>query len=67
MAQHDTSPDIRVENHGSIFLFWPVTETGRDWLSENVQDVSDLCPVYCEARFAWDIAQGAISDGLEVQ
>ena len=61
-------PDVTVENHGSVFTFQAHSEIARDWIDENVGGtmvwIGDSLAV--EPRYAWDLAQGMISDGLEV-
>lgn len=60
--------DISVENHGTIFLFFPQTEAGTAWIKEYVDDGYEFTQgaLVVEHRHAWDIAQGAIADGLEI-
>lgn len=59
-------PDIQVTNHGTLFTFQPMTERGIWWLNRYVLPTEGQL-IVCEHRFAWDIAAGAIDDGLEVQ
>ena len=61
--------DIGVNNHGTIVLFTGLTEAGQQWLDKNIDpDAMTSCgSVACEHRYASDIAQGAINDGLEVR
>ena len=60
--------DLTIENHGSIFLLYPVTALGRDWVAENVAEdamrFGDAVAV--EHRYIEAIAIGAINDGLAV-
>ena len=66
LNEQDTC-DISVTNCGSIFMFSPQTEEGREWLDSNVKDCPAIgVPIYCEHRYAWDIAEGAQNDGLRV-
>lgn len=62
------NPDIQVENHGSIFLFQPLTDSGSDWLSENIGDEAMYFgnALAVEHRFAENIADGMASDGLKL-
>lgn len=61
--------DVEVENHGTIFLFRPMTSTAREWF-----DIHLVAPwtqwfggaVAVEHRFAREIAAGMMDDGLEV-
>ncbi len=63
--------DIRVENHGSIYLLRPQTPAGREWLEKNC-DQSGYQPftggtLLCEPRYVADIVNGAREAGLEVR
>lgn len=60
--------DVHVENHGSIFLFFPQTDAAVRWIAENVEDYVSVeqGPLVVEHRFAHAIAEGMVVDGLEV-
>jgi hypothetical protein len=63
------TPDISVSNHGTIFLFQPLTEAAREWIDGNVVGEtqwfgSALC---VEHRYAYDLAVGMCRDGLVLQ
>ena len=61
--------DLRTRHHGSVVTFEPLTVLGRGWISENLATESWqwLGPVLgVDHRFAHDIIDGAINDGLEV-
>lgn len=61
------SPDIFVNNHGSILIFVPASEAGQDWIEENIgHGMRWAGGVVVEPRYADDIISGAINDGLEV-
>jgi hypothetical protein len=63
-------PDVLVENHGTIFLFTPMTERARTWVDEHVQLDSWQwlgTSFSVEHRFAEGLAAGMIDDGLEVR
>ena len=65
----NSATDVRVENHGSLVLFWPVSEYGMQWLDERVAvpDYQSGLPfVAVEHRLAGDIVSGLDHDGLEV-
>jgi hypothetical protein len=32
----DLASDFRCENHGSIFLLYPLTESAKSWIEENL-------------------------------
>ena len=62
--------DLQVENHGSIFLFRPLTDEGRVWLDENTETEGWQWlggALAVEHRYAADLAYGAQADGLEVR
>jgi hypothetical protein len=64
------TPDILVENHGSIFLLRPITSVGQDWLKENVVGGETQVfgnAVVCEPRFVMNIVNGARAEGLVVR
>jgi hypothetical protein len=60
------APDARVENHGSIVLVRPLTDSASEWIDANV-DVNAQWwagAVACEPRYVSDIVNGMLSDGL---
>jgi hypothetical protein len=61
--------DLKVENHGSIFLLRSMTEIGRDWLTEHIPDDATTWggAIVVEHRFIADIVAGAQADGLNVE
>jgi hypothetical protein len=61
-------PDVRVENHGSIFLFQPLSSAAREWIDQNIPDDAQFLgtALAVEHRYAHDIAEGMQADGLEV-
>ena len=61
--------DIKVENHGSIFLFQPLTDSARNWIEEHVGEDAQFWSgaLVCEPRYASDLADGMMSDGLVVE
>ena len=60
--------DVRVTDHGSVVLFHPLTDAARDWLSDNVGDDAMYLgdALACEHRFAGDLADGMVCDGLGI-
>lgn len=60
--------DVTVTNEGSIFIFHLHTDNAVDWIEKNVAD-----PVWfhgnlaVERRYARDLADGMLNDGLSVQ
>jgi hypothetical protein len=76
MSSHDSfvasgnSPtltrDFVFENHGSVFLIRPISESGLD---ENVGDENTLTfggAIVCEPRYVEAIAHGAVEAGLVI-
>ena len=62
-------PDIRFENHGSVALCVPLTDVGREWISDNVQTESWQWmsgALAMEPRYVHALTKGMIYDGLEV-
>lgn len=60
--------DVIIENHGTIFMFQPMTEQAENWIGNNVADPMFLGSVLCcEHRFAEDLANGMIESGLSLQ
>jgi len=61
--------DIRIENHGSLFLLRPRTQRAAYWLdavvAEDAQYWGDA--VVVEPRYVEDIVNGAREAGLEVR
>lgn len=61
--------DVRITNHGSLYLLNPQTDAARDWLSNNVSDdanwFGDMLPV--EPRYMPDLLAGMRGNGLVVQ
>jgi hypothetical protein len=49
--------DFRCENHGSIFLLYPLNESAKSWIEENLpSDVQWFGQVVAvEHRFIWEI------------
>jgi hypothetical protein len=62
------TPDFRCENHGSVFLLYPVTKLAHSWarehLPEDAQHFGDA--VVVEHRYIWNILVAVQSDGLVV-
>ncbi len=66
-----TSPtfDFRCENHGSVFLLTPLTQSGQSWIEENLPSNAQWFGngVVVEHRYIWAILEGIQNDGLAVQ
>lgn len=66
---NDRYPDIKVENHGSIFLFHPLTDRGAQWIGENVDTENAQFhgqALAIEHRYAAELSTGMIKSGLRV-
>lgn len=63
--------DINVRDEGSIILLEPQSPTGRDWIDEHIGPDNGYQPMYptvvCEHRYADDVIEGMLGDGLTVQ
>jgi hypothetical protein len=60
--------DVCIENHGSLFVFQPLTPAARTWIEENVSEESTWWAgaLVVEPRYARDLAAGMLADGLHV-
>jgi hypothetical protein len=61
--------DVTVENHGTLFLFSPITQAAKDWVEKNVQLENYMRlgnSFACEHRFAQALADGMRDSGLLV-
>jgi hypothetical protein len=65
----EIGPDFRCENHGSVFLLIPVTQSAQSWVEENLQSDAQWfgSGVVVEHRYIWAILEGIQNDGLAVQ
>jgi len=63
--------DVRIENHGSLFLVRPQNSTAREWIDDNVsvdgpwQWFGGALAV--EGRYVVDLVNGMRQDGLVVR
>lgn len=69
MSTPNRTPDVLIENHGSLMLFRLLTPEAIKWVDENVSEDAQffgggLC---VEPRYAQDLAQGMIDAGLTVR
>jgi hypothetical protein len=62
------TPDFRCENHGTVFLLRPLTQSAHSWLEEHLAEDAQYFggAVVVEHRFVWNILIAAQEDGLEV-
>jgi hypothetical protein len=60
--------DFRCENHGTIFLLFPVSQSGQSWIKENLSSDAQWFgnAVVIEHRYVWAILEGIQNDGLAV-
>lgn len=60
--------DFIVTNHGSIYLFAPMTEPAKMWVRDNLPEDRQTWAdaVVVEHRYIADIVEGARQDGLTV-
>lgn len=60
--------DIRIENHGTIFLFHMLTPTATEWVDNNVGGTTLYLgnALAVEPRCVEALAAGMIENGLEV-
>lgn len=63
--------DIRIECHGSIDLFRPLTRAGREWLAAKAPQDEEHSyfgsALAVEPRYALNFINGMTNDGLIVQ
>jgi hypothetical protein len=65
----ETQVDVQVTGEGTIFLFDLRTEKAREWVAENVGGETNYFAgsLAVEHRYARDLANGMIGDGLVVR
>jgi hypothetical protein len=64
------NPDFNFENHGSLALLRPLTESARVWIDENVshEGFQPYWPtVIVESRYCGDLLAGIADAGLGVR
>ena len=64
----EDGPDFRCENHGSLVLLYPLTQSAQSWIAQHLpsdaQSFGDAAVV--EHRYIWAILDGIQNDGLKV-
>jgi hypothetical protein len=62
-------PDISIHDHGSILIFVPRTETGMEWMNDNLDRGAMRWAggVVIQPHCAPAIVVGAQADGLRVE
>jgi hypothetical protein len=60
------TPDVLVNNVGTLYTFCPLTLRAKEWIDEHVQDDAQWFghALIVEHRYAWGLAQGMIDEGL---
>jgi hypothetical protein len=59
--------DVLVENHGTIFLFRPITDTAEAWLREHTAGEWFGGALVVEHRYAGDLAEGLQEEGFAIR
>jgi hypothetical protein len=60
--------DVRVQNEGTIFILYPLTDRATEWLDANVASAQRWSTgIVVEHRYVADIVNGMIESGLEVR
>jgi len=65
----EAGPDFRCENHGSIFLLYPLSESAQSWIEENLPSDAQWFgnAVAIEHRYIWPVLDGIQNDGMAVR
>lgn len=61
--------DFRLQNEGTLFLLWPLTEEALCWIDENIPEDATRWAndaVVIEPRYVEAIYEGIVNDGLAV-
>jgi hypothetical protein len=63
--EEPVSPDVLVNNAGTLSTFCPLTLRAKEWINEHVQDAQWFGhALVVEHRYAWGLAHGMKDDGL---
>ena len=69
-ATTDDTADLAIQNHGTFFLFHPLTDAARAWIGEHFTNRDDAQffghALVVEHRYARELARLATQDGLRV-
>ena len=59
-------PDFRCENHGSLFLLFPLSPSAHSWIEEHLPEDAQWFgkAVVVEHRYIWTILDGIQDAGL---
>ena len=65
-SPQSVTPDVLVNNVGTLYTFCPLTLRAKEWIDEHVQDDAQWFghALIVEHRYAWGLAQGMKDDGL---
>ena len=65
-SPQSVTPDVLVNNVGTLYTFCPLTLRAKEWIDEHVQDDALWFghALIVEHRYAWGLAQGMKDDGL---
>ncbi len=65
-TEQSVTPDVLVNNVGTLYTFCPLTLQAKEWIDEHVQDDAQWFgyALIVEHRYAWGLAQGMKDDGL---
>lgn len=67
-AVDELGPDFTIENHGTLFLFTPLTPAAREWINENVEEPRFWGnALVVEHRYARPLGNAIFIDGLEIE
>lgn len=60
--------DVDFQNEGTIVLMYPRTPAGKAWVADHIpKDAMTFgAAIVIEHRFAIDIIEGVLSDGLDI-
>jgi hypothetical protein len=63
------TPDFRCENHGSIFLLYPLSQSAQSWIKEHLPSDAQWLgnAAVVEHRYVSAILEGILNDGLAVR
>ncbi len=66
LISQTVKPDLRVENHLSLFLLWPLTDRAGVWIEENVSEdrLWFGTALVVEPRYVTTLIEGMTLDGL---
>jgi hypothetical protein len=61
----NVTPDVRVDNHGSVCVLTPLSAAGEAWCEANIEADPNLIGSYhCDARSVASILAAMAADGL---